>query len=490
MSLLLLERARDGDPLFRITPRNSGVCRSAAPDTLIPPRPPAPGEQYRFHFDMSKCIGCRCCEVACAEQNGNPPELNWRRVGEIEGGAYPFTERFYLSTGCNHCLDAACLTGCPVDAYSKDRATGIVLHSAETCIGCGYCTWNCPYGVPQFNPERGVVGKCDLCHGRLAEGRAPACAEACPEEAIRIELVNIAEWRADYAAADAPGMPAAKHTVSTTRITLPEKLSPSFERADHHRVRPEEPHWALVVMLVATQLAAGAFLSLAISRSAQRLPALAAFLVALVSLGASTLHLGRPIHALRALKMWRRSWLSREVLLFALFAGAAALAAAFPLASGLAALLGFAGVTASACIYLVPARPAWDSRTTPADFYLTSMLLGSLFVSALGVHVPGTFVAGVGTAQVLNQLLKLLTLANAEDFERRASARLLTHDFKSILLARIGLLIAGGIVLPLTGHVGAALALAIASEVVSRYLFFVSVVPKNVAAAFFERRAA
>lgn len=52
---------------------------------------PAPGEQYRFHFDMSRCIGCRCCEVACAEQNGNPVEISWRRVGEIEGGFYPFT---------------------------------------------------------------------------------------------------------------------------------------------------------------------------------------------------------------------------------------------------------------------------------------------------------------------------------------------------------------------------------------------------------------
>lgn len=67
MSLLLIERANQGEIAIR----------------------PRAGEQYRFHFDMSKCIGCRCCEVACAEQNGNPLEINWRRVGEIEGGAYP-----------------------------------------------------------------------------------------------------------------------------------------------------------------------------------------------------------------------------------------------------------------------------------------------------------------------------------------------------------------------------------------------------------------
>ena len=108
---------------------------------------------------MTKCIGCRSCEVACNEQNGNPADILWRRIGEIEGGTYPDTQRHYLSMGCNHCLDADCVKGCPVDAYTKDPITGIVLHSADACIGCQYCVWNCPYSVPQFNPERGVVGK-------------------------------------------------------------------------------------------------------------------------------------------------------------------------------------------------------------------------------------------------------------------------------------------------------------------------------------------
>jgi formate dehydrogenase iron-sulfur subunit len=68
--------------------------------------------------------------------------------------------------------------------------------------------------------------------------------------------VNIAEWRADHELANAPGMPSADHTISTTRITLPEKISPALERADYHRVRPEDPHLPLVAMLVLTQLSA------------------------------------------------------------------------------------------------------------------------------------------------------------------------------------------------------------------------------------------
>ena len=481
MSLLILERADRGDPLCRIS--------IGAPATNIPARKPGPGEQYRFHFDMSKCIGCRCCEVACAEQNGNPFEINWRKVGEIEGGSYPHTHRHYLSMGCNHCLEPACLQGCPVAAYTKNTVTGLVLHSADACIGCGYCTWNCPYGVPQYNGERGVVGKCDLCANRLDEGLAPACVNACPEQAIQVELVNIEEWRADFSAANAPGMPPAEHTISTTRITLPEEL-PELERADHHRVNREDPHWPLVAMLVLTQLSAGAFLYLSMMGVARQDSAIAALAVACLSLGASTLHLGRPVHAYRALRMWRRSWLSREVLLFSLFAGAATASAAFPGVSPAAALLGFAGVTASAFIYLVPARPAWNQKFTLADFYLTGLLLGPLFLAVTGIPVPAAAAAIAGTAQLLNQLLKLLTLAGSDEVELRLSARLLTGELRSHLLVRIGLLLAGGIVLPLLHHPAIGFAPALAGEVLSRYLFFVSVVPKSVASTFTGRRAA
>src|SRR5690348_3553565 len=234
-SLPLLKRAvDDGAALAYLTPKPARgltavpaeLLRPAAmPAPRMPGRTPGPGEQYRFHFDMGTCIGCKCCVVACNEQNGNPADILWRRVGEIEGGTYPFTQRHYLSIGCNHCLEPTCMTGCPVDAYSKDDLTGIVRHSADACIGCQYCTWNCSYGVPQYNADRGVVGKCDMCHGRLARGQDPACAVACPEDAIRIEIVNVDNWRKQYSGeANAPGMPSADDSLSTTRITLPSRL--------------------------------------------------------------------------------------------------------------------------------------------------------------------------------------------------------------------------------------------------------------------------
>src|SRR3546814_3739441 len=106
-----------------------------------------------FGFSMSACIGCHSCEVACAEQNGLPAGTVWRRVGEVEGGAFPDTRRLQISMSCNHCLDAACLNGCPTNAYEK-LDNGVVAHHADDCIGCQYCTWNCPYSVPVFQPDR------------------------------------------------------------------------------------------------------------------------------------------------------------------------------------------------------------------------------------------------------------------------------------------------------------------------------------------------
>jgi DMSO reductase iron-sulfur subunit len=485
---------------------------SSAP-RLIPDRALQPGEQYRFHFDMTLCIGCKCCVVACNEQNGNPAAINWRRVGEIEGGHYPHTQRHYLSMGCNHCLEPSCMIGCPVEAYHKDPATGVVLHNPDTCIGCQYCTWNCSYGVPQFNPERGVVGKCDMCHNRLSDGMAPACVNACPEGAIAIEIVNVSEWRRDYAAAaNAPGMPSASDSISTTRVTMPEDMVPSIGRVDAQRVEPEHPHWPLVFMLVLTQLSAGAFVvlwlldALAGTGTQFWISALASLGIAGVSLAASPLHLGRPIYAHRAMRGLRTSWLSREVLSLSLFAGVAAAFAGMlffdlphrPAVGFLTAICAAAGVMCSARIYMVRARPAWYTRYTLAEFYATGLLLGPLFVRAMGV-APSTEwvlwmgVAGAG-AQLLTQVLKLLWLSRSDVFELRASALLLSGRLQQALLVRLGILVIAGIAIPLSFDAWWARALAfvaaLAGEWLGRWLFFVSVVGKNLASAFTGMRRA
>jgi formate dehydrogenase iron-sulfur subunit len=473
--------------------RRALIQIEAEPRPLIPQRPLEAGEQYRFHFDMTKCIGCKCCVVACNEQNGNPAAINWRRVGELEGGHYPNVQRYHLSMGCNHCLEPSCLIGCPVEAYHKDPKTGVVIHDPEVCIGCQYCTWNCSYGVPQYNPERGVVGKCDLCHNRLADGMAPACASACPEGAIQVEIVDIEQWRRNYVSANAPGLPAADDSISTTRITLPENLSPDTGRVDTQRIVPEEPHWPLVFMLVLTQLSVGAFAALW-GLEWDKLPLVLSKLGALALAGAglamASLHLGRPIYAWRALKGLRRSWLSREVLALSIFAGLAAIYAAGLAVGLLAVVAGFAGVLCSARIYIVAARPAWNSRYTLLDFFSTALMLGPMLVLTLeaprldpSARIWLTRAAAAGAAcQLLTQALRFLWLARSEQFELRASALLLSGRLRPAFLIRLALLIAAGTSLSLSAP--AALGLALVGEWMGRWLFFVSVVPKNIAAAF------
>jgi formate dehydrogenase iron-sulfur subunit len=492
--------------------------------SLIPERELLPGEQYRFHFDMTKCIGCRSCEVACNEQNGNPADIHWRRIGEIEGGTWPDTARYYLSMGCNHCLSADCLRGCPVDAFKKDPVTGIVLHSAEACIGCQYCVWNCPYSVPQFNAERGVVGKCDMCHGRLTSGLEPACVNACPENAIQIEIVDQLEWRSDYAAANAPGMPSAGHTISTTRITLPQDDVATLERVDIETVRPEHPHWSLVWMTSLIQLSVGTLAIALLSDHAGPIALTLILMLTAFTINISVLHLGRPAYAWRALKMWRRSWLSREVLLFGLFfATLTALTAAswlavahtdafasFILASlrFLAPCVGLAGVLASARIYLVPTRPAWNTSHTPIDFVLSSALLGCaaapVLISATNalraLPVFRTFdlphramafplwpLIFSSTFWMLNHISRTIRLHHSKSYESRASASLLnTYNLRGTFLvsfAFVGL----AILLSLAGQSFVALPLTFAGVVTARYLFFVSVVPLNMALTFVRR---
>ena len=232
--------------------------------------------------------------------------------------------------------------------------------------------------------------------------------------------------------------------------------------------------------------------------------AVTALFVAMLALSASTLHLGRPIYAYRALKMWRRSWLSREVLLFSAFSGVACLYAAtlwfgWPLAivsGGLTLLLGFGGVTASACIYRVPSRPAWNTPLTLVQFNLTALTLGPLFAAATGAGSPrwlavaSALAAGV---QFVVLALKFFNL-NGGTVEAKASATLLTTNFRGLFITRGVLLALGAIALPLFTSqpvvLWLALVTAIAAETIGRYLFFVSVVPKHLVAPYLESEAA
>jgi DMSO reductase anchor subunit len=343
-----------------------------------------------------------------------------------------------------------------------------------------------------------------MCYGRLIDSQSPACVEACPSGAIRIEIVNIDQWKKEYRdAANAPGLPSADDTISTTRITLPEAAPLDLQKADYHRVRAEKPHFSLILMTVATQLSVFGFvaawlLSLVSESRTTETAAAGALFVGLLSFGISPLHLGRPAFAFRAIRNWRRSWLSREIILLSSFGAAATVYAAMSLLNvsganvvGAAATIsGLCGITATSLLYLVPGRPAWRTPHTIVEFVLTGMVLGPLFIVSLGVDAPAfpILAAVAAGSQLLNQVWKFVALTRSEEIEKQASARLLAQDFARAFLLRLLLLIVGGVVLPLVGWIAVAFVVALAAELAGRYLFFVTVVPKNMARTFFESR--
>jgi formate dehydrogenase iron-sulfur subunit len=434
------------------------------------------GEQYRFGFSMSACIGCHSCEVACAEQNGLPADTVWRRVGEVEGGTFPDTRRFQLSMSCNHCLDAACLTGCPTNAYEK-LDNGVVAHHADECIGCQYCTWGCPYSVPVFQPDRRIVTKCDLCLPRLGEGLMPACASACPTHAITVEPVNVEAWRADHTSADMPNLPSSALTISTTRIELPEDIPADTIAASDWNLRLEHPHWPLVWLTVLTQVAAG--VSATATDAGDRT---VAAVLAAAALAGSLAHLGRPIAAWKALRNLRRSWLSREVALFGLYAPLAAVAVVEPAAATLAAAVGVAGVYASARLYIVPGRPSWDTSLTVVAFAASGLAVGPVLSGAEPLGASGALLAAA--ALVAN----VARLRGDPDVSRGGTATLYLHHLRGWTATRLACTISALACLAL-GAPLPAVVLLLAGEVIGRWLFYVTVVPANMPGSFWRHAA-
>lgn len=160
--------------------------------------------QLGFFFDMTACGGCKTCQIACIDKNDLKPGMLFRKVNGFEGGKFPKPWIYYLSTTCNHCERPKCVEGCPTQAMHK-LENGIVAHDKDKCIGCRYCVWSCPYGVPQFNEEIGRVSKCDMCKDLLEKGENPACVDSCTMRAIH--WGDIEELKAKFGAESVKDLP-------------------------------------------------------------------------------------------------------------------------------------------------------------------------------------------------------------------------------------------------------------------------------------------
>jgi len=422
--------------------------RAAQYRRLMPTAAPRPGEQYAFEVDLDRCTGCKACVTGCHNRNGLDADETWRSVGLLLGGDDVQPLLRHVTTACHHCLDPACLTGCPVRAYEKDPRTGIVRHLDDQCIGCKYCVMKCPYGVPQYSEARGIVRKCDLCTDRLGHGEAPACVQACPTEAIRIVLVGTALDAADCAARfeAVPGAPDAAHTRPTTAYVSRSPAPPAVIEA---KDTPGESHPSLVVMLTLTQAAIGVFIGsrlLPEDDVARGIAAVLGIVGAAAGMVAAIFHLGRPRWAFRAVLGLRTSWLSREIVAMSLFVALAGGAIAADLGdlavSGalahLAALAGVAALHCSAMVYRDTPRPHWARPHTHVVFCLTAAAGGGvLLLLAHGIAAtrpPLAFAVLVAAALVAKLVVESMDRAALAPGDSR---RLLTGVLRSAWWARL-----------------------------------------------------
>jgi formate dehydrogenase iron-sulfur subunit len=468
----------------------------------LPATPPGPGQQYAFRIDLDQCTGCKSCVAACHSLNGLDTGEAWRSVGLLVGRSGDAAHTQTVPSGCHHCLEPACMSGCPTNAYEKDPVTGIVVHLDDQCIGCGYCELTCPYEVPTLNQRLGIVRKCDMCAGRLATGEAPACVQACPTSAITITLVDTAVVTATTNAGElTPGAPASHITRPTTQYVSTRPLPADAEAADRHALHLSKAHPPLAFMLVMTQLSVGAFVAtLAAALFAAGPPAGAAIgaaVAAAVALAASLLHVGRPLVAYRAILGLRHSWMSREIVAFAAYALlAAAYAAGVALGDGTrplvvavgvaAAVSGVAGVVCSALIYVVTHRSWWSLRYSGTKFVLTCASLGPLLVITLTdvAPLPLGITAAVATSVALADEGRFLRRARMPaDTDLTRSARLLRGRLAVSTRWRFALGVLGAAAAPFAGATpalaGAALTATMVGALIERYQFFVaSVVPR------------
>lgn len=195
------------------------VAGSALPAQGSAPRDALSDERMGMLVDLTRCIGCRRCEWACAEANGNPHEpietyddrsvFAARRSPTATGlcvvnrtpSRLDSRASTHVKVQCMHCEHPPCVSACLVGAMRKDP-TGPVTYDPSRCIGCRYCIVACPFERLAYEYDRSLtprVRKCEMCSHLTAKGEVPACVAICPVEALcygrRSDLLRIAHER-------------------------------------------------------------------------------------------------------------------------------------------------------------------------------------------------------------------------------------------------------------------------------------------------------
>jgi phenylacetyl-CoA:acceptor oxidoreductase 27-kDa subunit len=200
--------------------------------------------RYVMVADLRRCVGCQTCTASCKQANATLPDVQWRRVIDIEVGEFPDVSRVFVPTGCQHCANPPCEEVCPTTA-THIQDNGTVQIDYDLCIGCGYCAVACPYEaryivdkakfaygdepmpneVKRFDEKKiGVAQKCTFCIDRVEAGVAKGLVPGCDHEASPACVNSCISGALTFGDIDDPESPASKILAENKHFRMHEDL--------------------------------------------------------------------------------------------------------------------------------------------------------------------------------------------------------------------------------------------------------------------------
>ena len=422
-----------------------------------------------FIFDHDLCVACKACSAACMIENEWSFKARNIYTNELAGQTSGRTVN--ISMACNHCNEPSCLQGCPSNAYSKDPDTGSVTLEPEKCIGCRYCTWNCPYNSPVINEDKRIIEKCHFCHHRILLGEEPACSSACPTGALKYGEIT-------------------SGFITTANSWIPEKkLDPSLMIRSNYGLRalkivpdkkgsvivnyPEvqntvKDHWSLIAFSFLLTCAVSFNIA---SINGNMITGRFLPLILMIAAGILSLfHLGLPLKAHRSVINGRTSALSREIILYiitlSLFAVNIAVQNAPLKLAGV--ITGFIMLMAVDHVYNYSDRSITIMLHSGQTF-LTSLLISAYFMGSI---IPFLFIALLKSIFIFYMILRKRNRQNLFRIRFTRIALLIITSFALISGTELGRFT--GIIIFLSG------------ELIDRAIYYLDFNPENISRSIYE----
>jgi anaerobic dimethyl sulfoxide reductase subunit B (iron-sulfur subunit) len=418
-----------------------------------------------FIFNHDLCVSCKACSAACLLENRW--SVNAREIYSHNSETFLPEPVINLSLACNHCEDPLCLYGCPTSAYYRDPHSEAVIIDSQKCIGCRYCLWNCPYDAPKLNIKKGYIEKCHFCYHRLKEEAEPACTAACPTGALDFGEIpdngrlNNIKWIPER------NINPALH-LTGNKETKPLKIIPEIPITEEaginnpKKAKDISKEWSLILFSFLTTISVA--INLADSVTGNSNGSIKLLLIVVLAGVFSLFHLKSRIKAWRTLINILDSPLSREIVLFTVYALLLFAVAIIdsPSVRIITVITGLLLLIALDNVYTYADKSLFMLLHSGQSF-LTGLLIASFIMNAV---IPFIFIA---SAKLLFNLIAL---------KKTGNVRL----YFAVRFVRIALLIISSIVL-ITGFekiIMAGYVVFLAGELLDRIMYYIDFEPLNI----------